>query len=303
MKRAVSVSLGSTSRDHRVVVELLGQQIEIERIGTNGSVRRAKQLYEEFDSGVHGPVDCLGVGGAVLSIDTRERSYTLPAVQAMVAGVWQTPVVDGSGFKNVVERRMAQRLLYEIGEEIYPRTVLVSAAADRLGLALSFQEAGFELVLGDLMFALGLPIPLHGLDAFDRALNLLGPLLRFLPMSMLYPTGEREDVNKPRFGRWFRWAKVIAGDCNYTTRRMPLDMRGKIVATNTTTPRDVELFRERGVRYLATSTPRMGERSFGTNLMEATLVALSGQGRTLPADEIEALIDELGWGTEILRLN
>jgi hypothetical protein len=303
MKRAVSVSLGSTSRDHRVVVELLGQEITIERIGTNGSVRRAKQLYEEFDSGVHGPVGCLGVGGAVLSFDTRDRSYTMPAVQRMVAGVQHTPVVDGSGFKNVVERRMAQRLLYEIGEELYPRTVLVSSAADRLGLALSFQEAGFELVLGDLMFALGLPIPLHGLDAFDRILNALGPVLRLLPMSLLYPTGEREDVNKPRFGRWFDWAKVIAGDCNYTTRYMPLDMRGKIVATNTTTPRDIELFRERGVRYLATSTPRMGERSFGTNLMEATLVALSGQGRPLRADEIEALIDELGWGTEILRLN
>jgi hypothetical protein len=303
MKRAVSVSLGSTSRDHRVVVELLGQEIEIERIGTNGSVRRAKQLYEELDSGVHGPVDCLGVGGAVLSFDTRDRSFTMPAVQRMVAGVQHTPVVDGSGFKNVVERRMAQRLLYEIGEELYPRNVLVSSAADRLGLALSFQEAGFELVLGDLMFALGLPIPLHGLDAFDRILNALGPVLRLLPMSLLYPTGEREDVNKPRFGRWFDWAKVIAGDCNYTTHYMPLDMRGKIVATNTTTPRDIALFRERGVRYLATSTPRMGERSFGTNLMEATLVALSGQGRPLRADEIEALIDELGWGAEILRLN
>jgi hypothetical protein len=296
MKRAVSVSLGSRSRDHRVVVELLGQQIEIERIGTNGSMRRAKQLYEELDSGVHGPVNCLGVGGAALSIDARDRSYTQPTVQ-------HTPVVDGSGFKNVIERRMAQRLLYEIGEEIYPRTVLVSSAANHLGLALSFQEAGFELVLGDLMFALGLPIPLRGLDAFDRAMHTLGPLSRSLPMSLLYPTGKRKEVNKPRFGRWFRWAKVIAGDCSYITRRMPLDMRGKIVATDATTPRDVSLFRERGVRYLATSTPRMGERSFGTDLMEATLVALSGQGRPLRHEEIEALIKELGWGTEIVRLN
>ncbi|OGO05980.1 MAG: hypothetical protein A2Y73_06720 [Chloroflexi bacterium RBG_13_56_8] len=35
MKRAVSVSQGSKTHDYNIIVELLGQEISIERIGTN----------------------------------------------------------------------------------------------------------------------------------------------------------------------------------------------------------------------------------------------------------------------------
>src|SRR5438093_436442 len=43
-KRVVSVSLGSSSRDHRFETEILGQRVIVERLGTDGDVRRAKQM-------------------------------------------------------------------------------------------------------------------------------------------------------------------------------------------------------------------------------------------------------------------
>ncbi|MBC8496093.1 MAG: quinate 5-dehydrogenase, partial [Chloroflexi bacterium] len=52
MKRAVSVSLGSSTRDKKVIVNFKGQQISVERIGTNGDIEKAKQLYTELDSQV-----------------------------------------------------------------------------------------------------------------------------------------------------------------------------------------------------------------------------------------------------------
>ena len=42
MKRIVSISIGSSSRDHRVETEILGEQFQIERIGTDGDI---KKLY------------------------------------------------------------------------------------------------------------------------------------------------------------------------------------------------------------------------------------------------------------------
>ncbi|MDD4767799.1 MAG: quinate 5-dehydrogenase, partial [Desulfotomaculaceae bacterium] len=36
MKRVVSVSLGSSRRDHKVNIELLGEKLEIARRGTDG---------------------------------------------------------------------------------------------------------------------------------------------------------------------------------------------------------------------------------------------------------------------------
>jgi len=36
MKRVVSVSLGSSRRDHKATLQLLGQEVTVERIGTDG---------------------------------------------------------------------------------------------------------------------------------------------------------------------------------------------------------------------------------------------------------------------------
>jgi hypothetical protein len=55
---------------------------------------------------------------------------------------------------------------------------------------------------------------------------------------------------------------------------MPDDLSGKIIVTNTTTAKNVEELRERNLHILVTVTPRFEGRSFGTNVMEATLLAL-----------------------------
>jgi hypothetical protein len=81
-------------------------------------------------------------------------------------------------------------------------------------------------------------------------------------------------------------------------------MDGKTVVTNTTTAKDVEIFRGRGVRYLVTTTPRFsGGRTFGTNATEAALIAASGKGRRLTNDELIEILDELQFVPTILKLN
>jgi hypothetical protein len=96
---------------------------------------------------------------------------------------------------------------------------------------------------------------------------------------------------------------VVAGDCHYIKRYMPDDMQGKVVVTNTTTADDVALFKQCGVKYLVTTTPVLEGRSFGTNMMEAALVAVAGQGRALTWPELTELIDKLGFEPQIQELN
>ncbi|MHB1611436.1 MAG: hypothetical protein ACYCT0_07080, partial [Sulfobacillus sp.] len=50
----------------------------------------------------------------------------------------------------------------------------------------------------------------------------------------------------------------------------------KIILTNTTTQEDRESLKNRGVRLVVTTTPVLSGRSFGTNVIEAALVAVSG---------------------------
>jgi hypothetical protein len=80
-------------------------------------------------------------------------------------------------------------------------------------------------------------------------------------------------------------------------------MAGKVIVTNTTTPEDVEFFKKIGVKYLITTTPVLEGRSFGTNMMEAALVAVSGKNRPLTWDELSEMLDKLGFEPQLQELN
>jgi hypothetical protein len=131
----------------------------------------------------------------------------------------------------------------------------------------------------------------------------LMPVAGRLPFKWVYPTGEKQEERLPRWESYYRWATVITGDCLYIKRHLPDGLDGRVVATNTTTPADVEMFRQAGIKYLITSTPVLEGRSFGTNMMEAALVAVSGRGRKLSFDELNQLLDQLGFEPQLQELN
>ena len=58
---------------------------------------------------------------------------------------------------------------------------------------------------------------------------------------------------------------------------MPDSINDKVIITNTVTSRDVEELGRRGALALVTTTPEVNGRSFGTNVIEAMLVALIGK--------------------------
>ncbi len=302
MKRAVSISIGSSKRNKAVTVNLLGEEISIERIGTDGDMEAAAFKYKELD----GKVDAFGVGGADLGTMVDGKWYRLYSVEKMVRFIKVTPVVDGTGLKNSLERKAASFVDAKLGDYILKnggKKVFEMTGSDRWGMTHGFVEAGYECTFGDFMFSLGINIPLHTEKQLKTLAAVLMPIAGRLPFEWIYPTGEKQEERKPKYPKWFNWATVVAGDCHYIKRYMPDDMRGKIVVTNTTTPQDVELFKKCGVKYLVTTTPVLDGRSFGTNMMESALVALSGKKRALTNDEYEELLAKLGFEPSLQELN
>jgi hypothetical protein len=301
MKRAVSNSIGSSKRNKAVEVELLGEKVSIERIGTDGDMEAAALKYKDLD----GKVDAFGVGGADLGALVDGKFFPFHSVQPMVRYVKQTPLVDGGGLKNTLENKAPAFLDEKIGDYIKAqgRKVFVTLGVDRWGLSKSFVEAGYEVVFGDLMFALGVPIAVRSLGGLRTLAKLMIPIVTRFPFEWLYPTGEKQEVREPKYEKYYRWATVIAGDCHYVKKHMPDDMRGKVIVTNTTTPEDVALFKQCGAKYLVTTTPVLDGRSFGTNMMEAALVAISGKKRPLTWDEYSELLDKLGFEPQLQELN
>ncbi len=301
MKRAVSISIGSSKRNKAVEVTLLDEKISIERIGTDGDMEAAALKFKELD----GTVDAFGVGGADLGALADGKWYPFYSVNPMVRFVKKTPLVDGGGLKNTLENKAPAFLDSKIGEYINSRgrKVLVTVGVDRWGLSKSFVEAGYETVFGDLMFGLDIPIAIRKISQLKTVAALLMPIAGRLPFEWIYPTGEKQEKRTPKWEKYYQWATVIAGDCHYIKRNMPYDMQGKVIVTNTTTPEDVETFRKAGIKYLITTTPVLEGRSFGTNMMEAALVALSGKGRPLTWDELSEMIAKLGFEPQLQELN
>ncbi len=298
MKRAVSISLGSKSRDKKVITSLLGEEVSIERIGTDGDEDKAYQLYCELD----GKVDAFGVGGIDLYIHALKRDYPLYAGLKLVRDVKNTPVVDGGGLKATLEARIMQDVEKQLGDIIHPKTVLLVAGLTRGGMSKSFIDAGYNLTFADLMFGLGIPIAIKTVPMANFAASLLLPIVGRMPIKMLYPTGEKQLEVIPKYVKHYQSNKVIAGDWLYIMQHAPDDLSGKVIVTNTTTEADVTFLKKRGVDFLITTTPVLDGRSFGTNMFEAALVAAAGKNRPLTTAELEQIIDQLDLKAQIQDL-
>jgi hypothetical protein len=295
----VSVSLGSSKRDHAVEVEMLGRPVVIERIGVDGDYWRACQLLGDLD----GEVDAIGLGGTDLYLVSRGRRYVIEESRRLAESASVTSVVDGSGLKNTLERETIRWLADSGGVQLRHKKVLLTSAVDRFGMAEAFVEAGCDMIFGDVMFSLKLPIPVRSLSTIDLLARTLLPILRRLPISVLYPTGKRQEMISPRYARFFEWADIVAGDFHYIRTHLTTRMDGKMIITNTTTPEDVDVLRERGVAQLVTTTPEFEGRSFGTNVMEALLIALAGRApEEMEADDCLALLHRLGWRPRVVDL-
>ncbi len=275
MKRIVSVSIGSASRDKKVETVILGERYTIERIGTDGSIAKAIEKIKELD----GKVDAFGMGGIDLYLSGGSpNKFILRAAIPIIKAAKHSPIVDGTGVKKTLEGQAIKYLRDNNIIDFRGKKVLVTCAIDRFSMAEALVECGCEIIIGDLMFALGIPVPIGKLSTLRILAKILMPVISRLPFSMLYPTGESQKVNDPhKFKSYYLKADIIAGDFHYNKKYMPADMSGKIIITNTVTGSDIDFLKERRVKMLVTTTPEFDGRSFGTNVIEALLVSVSGK--------------------------
>ncbi|MEI6520569.1 MAG: quinate 5-dehydrogenase [bacterium] len=295
----VSVSLGSSLRDKSIIVTLGNFQVHIERIGTDGDMNAAIKMINDFD----GKIDAIGLGGIDLYLIANGKKYTIRDARKMADAAKITPVVDGSGLKHTLERRVIQKISDDGIINFKDKKVLLVSGVDRFGMAEILPELGAKVMYGDVIFALGMPIPLRTLNQLKFIAALLLPIITIMPFDMIYPTGEKQEKTTSKYGKYFDEADIIAGDYHYINRYMPEKMQDKIIITNTTTAADIEKLRLRGVKMLISTTPEFDGRSFGTNVMEAVIIAMTKKRPEdmKPEDYLKTL-DELGWQPRVVNL-
>jgi hypothetical protein len=269
-KKVISISLGSSKRDHTAYAELLGKKFKVERIGTDGDFKKAIKLLRQMD----GKVDAFGLGGADFYLGAGEKRYIIRDLLKVKNAVSKTPFVDGGGIKNTLERDVVEVLRNE-GIQLKGKRVLMPSAVDRFGIAEAFYNAGCKTLFGDFIFGLGLPIPIRTIKTLKILAKLLLPILTKLPFRILYPIGaEQEKTPSKKYQKYYLDADIIAGDFLYIKKYMPDDLSGKMIITNTLTANDLNELKKRNLDILVTVTPEFSGRYFGTNVIDAIVVSL-----------------------------
>lgn len=298
-KHVVSVSLGSSKRNKSQEVEILGEHFNIERIGTDGDMQKFGQMFRDLD----GKVDALGVGGADIWVVIDKKRYAFREIVKLVAGATKTPVVDGSGLKHTLERETVKTLQADGTVDFKKEVVLLMSAVDRFGMAQALDAIGGQVIYGDLLFGIGLPIQLHSYKAVRRLGKIVLPLITKLPFKWFYPTGEKQDERKPKYESVWQAATLIAGDTLYIRRYASDNLKDKTILTQTVRKADLDWLKSAGVKRVITTTPVMGGETFATNVMEGVIVALLGKkpSEISEQDFLETL-KKLDWKPNVIQL-
>lgn len=305
MKKILSISVGSSSRDHTTKHVFLGQECELSRQGTDGDFEKAVRRYADMD----GKVDAFGVGGVEFFLRVGTKKYYFKDVSRIRKAIKISKVGDGNGVKGLLERRAFQALEKHLNEKenktLKGMPALLTTAVDRYGMGEAMVDAGLDMTYGDFMFALGMPFPIKRLSTVRVVAAVLLPVITRLPYTWFYALGAEQDKPPERkWDKYYQEAQVLGGDFIQIRQYMPDDLTGKIVVTNTTTAKNVEELKKRNLHILVTVTPRLEGRSFGTNVMEATLLALMDKPQSaVTSDDFLGLIQQIPLEPNIEVLN
>jgi hypothetical protein len=256
-----------------------------------------------------GKVDAFGVGGVEFYLRVGKNRYYFRDVNRIRKAIKISKVGDGNGVKGLLERRAFLALEKHLNEKenktLKGMPALLTTAVDRYGMGEAMVDAGLNLTIGDLMFTLGLPFPIKKLATVRVLAGVLLPVITKLPFTWFYALGSEQD--KPpqqKWDRYYQQAQILGGDFIQIRQYMPDDLTDKIVVTNTTTSKNVEELKKRNLHILVTVTPRLEGRSFGTNVMEATLLALMDKPQSEVTDkDFLELIDRIPLEPNIEVLN
>lgn len=303
MKRIISISLGSSARDYRFTATILGQHLEIQRIGTDGDTGRATALIREYD----GKVDAIGLGGLTPVFRVGQARYPHQEAIHIAAQARRTPVVDGGVLKSTLERWAVDRAARKIPGLFRYKKILLTSGIERYQLAAALSQYDAELRFADPLIHIGLPfLPVpRTIEQLELYAATTLPITALLPYKLLHPVALGQEGHDPRAEPLFAWANVIAGDFAFIRRFAPADLKGKTLITDDPTPAEIADLGRRGVQTLITMSPPLSEAHpfVATDVLEAIVTAITESSRQPGEAEVLDFIAAAGWGPTIQDLN
>ncbi len=300
MKQVVSISLGAAARNYQFRTQIFGQELQVQRIGTDGNLAQAKAFVQESD----GLAVAIGLGDAT--------SLTKNDFSQLAAMARQTPVVDGSLLHKTFGRWAVKRAADKLKGLFNQRRILVLKGLEAYQMTQVLATYEPELRFADPLFATKLAFTpaLQSLKQLElyaqlgaKFANLNLNLSKLILPKLKLP--QQPALTSAAFAELFAWAEIVVGDFATLQAIAPQDLPGLTIFTDAPSRAEIEDLGKRGVVRLITTSPSLSaEHPFvAMDVLEALVVALQEKPGPLAEATVLDFISAAQWEPTIQELN
>ena len=279
MKSIVSISLGPSDLDLKFRTKFLGQQFQVERIGTENDLKAAERLVTHWRD----KVDALGLGMVKdhYWVGTNHFHQRDTARLEKLAG--GTLVSTGARLREIVQEWSLRAAQAELDNFFNNAKVLFLSGTTNYRLASVMAEFTQNLTFADPVLQLGIPRLLNSLKALELYATGSAPVRRFSPERVSLPSlAPGRLVNQFLLKKAVRDADVIVAPYHQLERYGAGELEGKTVLTSTVSPERLQALKDRGIRMVLDCSIQLFEQTVGLNVIEAMILAALGK----PASQI-----------------
>lgn len=280
MKNVIGISLGARRQDFELRTRLLGQDLQVQRVGTDGSLAQATRLLKYWDR--HAQAIGLGLVKDSARIGAQRE---IDDDFARLAGVARhVPVTTGARLSEILLEWALRHAQSTLGHYFDNANVLFFSGLANYRLAMAMQEYTANLMFADPLLQLGVPKLITSLDALGLYASgahyvsdwrpprmMRGPLLRQWTQFVLRKAMAR--------------ATVVVAPVHELDGFGLEELAGKTLITTTVNDARLAHFKDAGVHLVIDGAPMCEGQVLDPALLDAMVLAATGKAADELADD------------------
>jgi predicted amino acid dehydrogenase len=299
MKTVISISLGASSQDFEFGTTLLGEKLQVRRLGTDGSVTRALELLRQWEP----RASAIGLALTRHRRGLGARRATERDSTRLRHAVTQVPVTAGSRLADLFLEWAVRHTQIELGHYFDNARVLFFSGMTHHKLAMSMSEYTANLQFADPLLDLGVPKLLPSLAALSLYSAGAHYVTGWTPPRVV-PAALLERWSHFVLRKAMHKATVVVAPAHELEPFGLEELAGKTVITATVDDRRLARFKRAGVHMVVDGSPVLQGHVLSADLLDAMILAASGKSAAeMLEDDYLEIIAGLGMQPRILYPN
>ena len=266
MKTVLGLSLGASRHDYHFITTLLGQRLQVQRTGTDGSTAQAARLLK------HPKASAVGLGLEREHYGTGRHKFTDKDTQTLKALVKDVPVTTGARLGDILQEWAVRHTQIALGNYFNNARVLFLSGLANYKLAMSLAEYTPNLQFADPLLQMGVPKLLASLDALQTYAT-GAHYVKDWSLPAKFGTGAVKEWAGFVLRRALQKATVLVASPHELDQFSLEELAGKTIITSGLSDERLAELKDKGVHMVVDGAPVLHGHVIGPYLLDAMILA------------------------------